>query len=500
MDKFYNKYIAKLAVDLIKIDRVIHPKELEFLDELMKEYGMENKIFKHIHHLTLEECLSKLKNLSEEERKKIISSFQKLIYVDNDLNVKERFLFFSIKLALSEDTKRNVQIISTSNLSTDFYSKQIIYLEKAYAPHLNKEIKAAYKRIHTLFNKEGLDFIYLPEILDHIKKCKDESVDKVMKYLIPVYSSSNNWMETVGTSDFYSYIFKSIDKNTTPVQFETFLLLKIQTSFVVSSKDNAWKKVVDFLCFNIHKNVMECVWDFCDYLSLEEEKDLKVFYGGYYKMLFNIISEKSKVKSKIVLDGLKKSYSLKDLPAEKGILFKSIQEKVLYLLYLIYGKKGITKNDFTHVMEILKTERDKEFETSEQADEFNFVYEESLKNDPNYYTQFIYNMLVIYKFFNESPVSKVKQSGKFVALPSKLFKICDSRSHLRSKINERIGNTHSLKNIEDYLIHDSDHNTIHYVTLSLDEVEVLEAGFRNSVSFFKSKLYKGFRLGNLYPY
>lgn len=494
MDKYYDKYIAKLVVDLIKIDRVIHPNELRFIEDMIKYYGWTDETFSQIHNLKLEECILILKQLDTMSRMEILNKLEKLIYIDNDLDIKERFLFFAIKLALSDKTKKQSQIISTSNLLTDFYSKQIIYLEKKTNKNINNEIDKNYDKIDAIFQKGGLDFIYLPKILERIKSSKSEIVSSTMKYIIPTYSNCNNLIDGVETCDFYNYIFNSIDKNTTSIKFDSFLLLKIQTNFVIDDRTGRMKKIVDFLCYDFTDNVVDTVWDLYYMLYFDRCKHSELFYNGYYRMLYSIITEKSKVKSKIIIDS-EKRFILEDALNNNIIEFSGIQEKVLYLLYWIYGNKGLSKSVFNDVIENLEfwIKHYPRIENSDEDMSIDFLKSYSAKIGE--IENVVNNIICIYKYFTKTFVTKTK-FDTYLSLPEKLLKICVNRSEIRSKINGEIRKVPSVKNLQDYMIQDRNNKTIHYINLDIDYLELYDIQKEEKMNITDSEFWRSLRLQN----
>lgn len=347
------KAIMKLAIDIIKVDRSIHFNEINFIKQLREEYKLSDNDVNELNKFSFQEAVCILQNQNKKIRYETMSKLTQLVKADNWIDPKESYLLFAIKMALSDETKDKVQLLTVDPEQIDFYGKQIIYLEKQYIPRVNSYIKENINFIQTIFNSLNIDFFYVPDVLQKAKSNKEFMAD-IIKYLMPYFSlNTENTVETVlgqidhiiTSSRFEKEIIKRFGDIEEEIQFDSYLLMKVQNSYIVNSSGQRVRKS-DFICINASIDYLDTLLKNVLVTYFQKEDRNNISFRGYHRILFEILSDETKSDWDLVVKkdkiGSRKFYlqGHNDDNIEFELNLTPL-ERILYLLFLVYGKVGI---------------------------------------------------------------------------------------------------------------------------------------------------------------
>lgn len=468
--------IMKLAIDIVKVDRSIHINEIDIVKQLRVEYDLSDNDMKQLNRYSFQEAVKILQKQSKKTRIEAINKLTQVIKADNKIEQKESFLLFAIKMALSDETKDKVQVLSVNPENIDFYGKQIIYLEKTHNIQVNKYIDKNLDYIQTVFNSLNIDFFYIPNILQKAKNNTEFMAD-IMKYLMPYFSINvDNRVETilaqvdhiVTSSRFEKEILKRLG-STEDIRFETYLLMKVQNSYIVNQSGQRIHKS-DFICIDAAIDYLDILLKEILISFFQKEQKNEISFRGYHRILFEILSDETKSDWNLVIkkavNGTRKFYLQRCNNGEEVFeLSFSPLERILYLLFLVYGKLGIKSSWFVCLG---SKERFDELHPNEQK-QVHLLQE---------------NMNLIDQFINRSNNLSVQES------------FTDSRT-LNTKISlirKAIRQIPDIRNPEDFLISnklkDKYSTSYEYRNIPLNHARVFIEEKKEMVYLVESSLWK----------
>lgn len=99
MEEFtYNTKIAILRVltDIIHADNVVHEKETEYIEELVKQFGFDESYKTEMKNIVTLQALNTLSQLDPQQKKQVAAMMGKMIVIDKDINYNEVKLYNTI--------------------------------------------------------------------------------------------------------------------------------------------------------------------------------------------------------------------------------------------------------------------------------------------------------------------------------------------------------------------------------------------------------------------
>ena len=99
MEEFtYNTKIAilKVLTDIINADNVVHEKETEYIDELVKQFGLDDSYKTEMNNIVTLQALNTLRQLDFNQKEQIAAMMGKMIVIDKDINYNEVKLYNTI--------------------------------------------------------------------------------------------------------------------------------------------------------------------------------------------------------------------------------------------------------------------------------------------------------------------------------------------------------------------------------------------------------------------
>lgn len=339
MNDSYKICILKLVIDLIKVDNKIHKDEIGLIEELLSQYNYTQEELQIAHYTSLQDAISTLQQQSHAERIETINTLKKIVTIDNDIAIDERILLGCIQLALQEETRNKIQIITTDSTSFDNYDRQLMYLEQKSNTTATciKEHEAA---IRQHLSSWGIDFFFLPQVLSVLTRPTSHTTS-VINLLFPTFTHINeeekkHLIDFLSISEYSNYLHKLMGKEVEPFKFDNFFMLKIQSSH------NIQQHTTDFICIDCSGSPIKSIEQLIKSLSIELIADT-IPYEGCYRTLFELISERSKQEYSLLLNG--DTFCLNDAH-NTPLEISGSERKTLFSLFLLHGEEGISNNTF----------------------------------------------------------------------------------------------------------------------------------------------------------
>ena len=97
-DFSYNTKIAILRIltEIINADNVVHEKETEYIDELVKKFGLDDSYKTEMNNVVTLQALDTLRQLDSNQKEQIAAMMGKMIVIDKDINYNEVKLYNTI--------------------------------------------------------------------------------------------------------------------------------------------------------------------------------------------------------------------------------------------------------------------------------------------------------------------------------------------------------------------------------------------------------------------
>ena len=124
-------YKAKIAVvkvlkEILKADKIVHEKEVEYLDDVIQSFALEQNYEDEVNAMITLEALSTIRGLSVEQKEEVAKMMGNMIVVDNDINYNEVKLYHAFCESCDIDKDFNVDDYSDVTLSGPFVNPEDI--------------------------------------------------------------------------------------------------------------------------------------------------------------------------------------------------------------------------------------------------------------------------------------------------------------------------------------------------------------------------------------
>lgn len=99
MNKFSEqekRTILQLLTMIMEADTVIHPKEVEYINSLLKEFGLTSAEFDHMDMLDFAVLKNEFGQMSEDKRNTAKDYFVNMAKVDGSVHINERNIINSL--------------------------------------------------------------------------------------------------------------------------------------------------------------------------------------------------------------------------------------------------------------------------------------------------------------------------------------------------------------------------------------------------------------------
>ena len=440
MSPVQKRAVFKLAVDLAKADKQIHGNEVALLSSLQGELGLGREELDMVHYMSLQEALTALRPLGEEDRNAVVRTLETMVGVDVDVDRREQVLFGSIKMVLSGESSSWVDVVSVNGSDAECTSEQIVYLEKSRCDSARGVLDDRFENllISKALNDVGLQMFYLPQIKQRIDV---GLLQRSMSYILPSSELADpedikDSLSKTSSVAFFNAFCSAYRISPGQVGFDAFLALKIQEGEILNDEGRL-SRSMDFLCIDVTSELKKRITHFVTQI---EAPDSTLSYDGYYRLLYDHLSTATSTVSSVLIDS-RFDFYLKDLGDQKLKFESAAQAKTLYLLFLRYGVRGISQDTFDKAEEQLEAYR-----TSALAEDWDFcTYCNSLMAENTDHSRLIYNLLMIYRAVSTKDHTDVS----FLNYISTIIR---QRSALKNYINHGFASATHLKEKDSYCI------------------------------------------------
>lgn len=122
-------YNAKLAVvkvlnEILNADNVVHEKEVQYMNEVIQDFGLEEKYEDDVKTLMTLQALATIRELSVEQKEMVAKMMGKMIVIDNDINYNEVKLYNAFCESCNIEKDFNVDEYKDVTLSGPFVNPE----------------------------------------------------------------------------------------------------------------------------------------------------------------------------------------------------------------------------------------------------------------------------------------------------------------------------------------------------------------------------------------
>ena len=118
--------VVKLLNEILNADKVVHKKEVEYLDDVINSFDLEQNYEDEVNAMITLEALSTIRGLSVEQKEEVAKMMGNMIVVDNDINYNEVKLYHAFCESCDIDKNFNVDDYSDVTLSGPFVNPEDI--------------------------------------------------------------------------------------------------------------------------------------------------------------------------------------------------------------------------------------------------------------------------------------------------------------------------------------------------------------------------------------
>ena len=427
----------KIAMELVKIDNLFHCNEVNVLSLLEKEFDIQADDVEMIHYISLSQAIAVLKQLDREIIARIVAVFENIVCTDNDIDIKENILLTAIRMSLLPEFSSWSTIISIDDANSDCSTSQLAFVEKTYDVNAHDFFDNDYERLflENELAKAGIKLFYLPSEIKKIESFwtnvetanhNSLALRHSLQFITPIdkrvdIKDAILNFENINLTSFYNTLLLRYKIVPDKIEYNTFFLLKIKSGDLLNDFGNLYTNS-DFLVISLDKDVKKRISAF---LSLMVKPDLSISVDGYYKFLYEYLSEKCKMLGEMEI-GKNNQLFFKNINREQ-VVFKSFpQSCTLYFLILKYGKSGVASNLFNDAYDFLQN-IDASLYQSQGVFDMNLLLSD-LENRNCKQAILLHNIIVIYSALSTKDI----YSDKFLDYIKQIIK---HRSSLKSYIN-----------------------------------------------------------------
>ena len=123
MEQFtYNAKIAVIKVlnEILNADNVVHENEVEYLNEVIQDFGLELTYEEDVKALMTLQALATIRELNVEQKEMVAKMMGKMIVIDNDINYNEVKLYNAFCESCNIEKDFNVKDYTDVTLSGPF--------------------------------------------------------------------------------------------------------------------------------------------------------------------------------------------------------------------------------------------------------------------------------------------------------------------------------------------------------------------------------------------
>lgn len=160
--------IARILIDLIKADGVIHEQEVMNYTRMRTLYNISDREQYESYRITLSDAMNELITLSDSEKERLLEACHSISRSDGASPREESLLMLALTVMLGQPGC-GAEAISVPRENAVFDPNQILYVESETDPQVNEVIRRDHRAISDALQVCGWNFVYIPFIADHYR-------------------------------------------------------------------------------------------------------------------------------------------------------------------------------------------------------------------------------------------------------------------------------------------------------------------------------------------
>lgn len=289
--------IYRVIYDMIKADCLITEDELDFMENICSTYEIGTPEREKAMQMSLDQAMSELQRLTPNQSLQLMGMLEQLVTKDGTCYREEALLLMAIRLALSP--AESTQVLSLPRQPHMVDAGQVLFIENGFDAKANEQISQHYIHLLNTLRIGGFDFIYIPQMVEHLAPKGSHLLDKVVSHLAPPRCLAET-----------EAIVQSVRSLTTERVFREILLGRMHFDIQIddpalllriSQSDVNGDTLDNFLVLRLHDDITLHIDQFVDsLLSMLKSPTLNVrnvslspnafVYSGFYRILFDLIT------------------------------------------------------------------------------------------------------------------------------------------------------------------------------------------------------------------
>ena len=310
--------LARIVGDLIEADFIVEENEMAFYERTISGdgYNISKAMLAEAKRMSFAKAVGLMKSLDAERRQTVMATLKGLALSDGSCAPLEAIQMFALEQAIEHDAK----VFSIPAANNGIENLKVIYIENSDNTTTGKRIKDNYTRICNDFAMVGMDFVFVPQVVEDYRKMEPAYLEKVVRYMIPMVSDEkirsicDELRNTTTTRFCRNLLYKKLGIPLSDA--EPSLLIKINVSNVVDSysgDDTKRTAYANFLLIRLGggnicgeiERLTESYRSMVDGEIVVRSKPVshKFKYFGFHRSLFDLIAYgKERDEYRMVLD------------------------------------------------------------------------------------------------------------------------------------------------------------------------------------------------------
>ncbi|MBR6655488.1 MAG: hypothetical protein IKL20_02645 [Alistipes sp.] len=81
--------IAYILMQIIEADTIIHDREIEYMNSILKQLAFTTQDIEYLENLELSYCMDIVKDMQQEQKNEVIEMFRTMISIDGRIDPRE---------------------------------------------------------------------------------------------------------------------------------------------------------------------------------------------------------------------------------------------------------------------------------------------------------------------------------------------------------------------------------------------------------------------------
>ncbi len=295
--------IYRVVYDMVKADYLITEDEIDFMEDICKEYEITPEIREAALTMSFAEAIAELKKLTPRQSEHFINLIMQLTLTDGACYREEALLLMAITLCLNPRDNAEMYSVAVHKIMLD--KNQVLFVENGFDPDVNEEIVEHYTHLVNAMRIGGFEFVYVPKVIEGLTATGTKLLRSVVTHLAPPRSEEET-----------DAIVASIEGLTTERMYREMLLGKLGLDLEISEPSLVIRvgfsevnggRLANFMVIRLDEDVTAQVDKFTDdFLALQKSPTLTIrnnsispnafIYSGFYKIIFDLITYRKGVR------------------------------------------------------------------------------------------------------------------------------------------------------------------------------------------------------------